>query len=164
MNILEAIKNLENHIANPKDGLPEEVFLFVSRIIPMVNVDLLIKDENKRTLLAWRNDEFCGTGWHIPGGIIRYKEKIETRIQKVAEVEIGAIVKFNPIPISYNEIIINEQKTRGHFISMLFNCFLSEKYIPHNIGINSNDAGYLAWHKSCPDNLIKLHEIYRNYI
>ena len=118
MNILEAIKNLENHIANPKDGLPEEVFLFVSRIIPMVNVDLLIKDENKRTLLAWRNDEFCGTGWHIPGGIIRYKEKIETRIQKVAEVEIGAIVKFNPIPISYNEIIINELKTRGHFTTL----------------------------------------------
>ena len=71
-----AIKFLENQIKNPSKGLPQEIFFFISRITPMINVDLLIKDEKGRTLLAWRDDEFY-KGWHIPGGIIRFKEKTE---------------------------------------------------------------------------------------
>ena len=48
MNISEAIEFLDTEIANPSLGLPEELFIFISRITPMVNVDLLIKDENKK--------------------------------------------------------------------------------------------------------------------
>jgi len=44
MNIHEAIKFLDKQIPNPSLGLPEEVFLFISRTTPIVNVDLLIKD------------------------------------------------------------------------------------------------------------------------
>jgi hypothetical protein len=29
--------------------LPEDLFLFISRLVPMVNVDLLIKDSKNRT-------------------------------------------------------------------------------------------------------------------
>jgi colanic acid biosynthesis protein WcaH len=56
LEIKEIIKLLEAHINNPSEGLPEEVFLFVSRITPMINVDLLIKNERKGTLLTWRDD------------------------------------------------------------------------------------------------------------
>jgi colanic acid biosynthesis protein WcaH len=40
----------------------------------MVNVDLFISDDQGRVLLTWRDDEIFGAGWHIPGGMIRYKE------------------------------------------------------------------------------------------
>ncbi|HIE34487.1 MAG TPA: NUDIX hydrolase [Candidatus Altiarchaeales archaeon] len=163
MDIHEAIEFLEKRISNPSVGLPEEVFLFISRITPMVNVDLLIKDENERTLLSWRDDQYAGVGWHLPGGIVRFKEKIEKRVQKVAENEIGTVVKLDPVPIAINQIICNHD-TRGHFISVLYKCFLSSKYVPKNIGLKPKDVGYLMWHDSCPANLIKIHEIYRNYI
>ena len=88
MDIGEVIKFIDNQISNPSSGLPEELFLFVSRMTPMVNVDLLIKDENGRILLSWRDYKYDGTGWHVPCGIVRYKEKLETRILKVAEKEI----------------------------------------------------------------------------
>ena len=162
MNIHQAIEFLDKQVSNPSLGLPEELFLFISRITPMVNVDLLIKDENGRTLLSWR-DDIHGAGWHIPGGIIRFKEKFETRIQKVAKIEIGAPVKFNPIPIAINQIILNHN-TRGHFISFLYKCFLSSKYIPKNTGLTNADQGYLKWHNFCPANLIKEHGIYKKYI
>ena len=163
MNIHEAIKFLDKQISNPSSGLPEEVFLFISRIIPMVNVDLLIKDENGRILLSWRDDLFVGAGWHLPGGIIRFKEKMEERILKVAEIEIGTVVEFDPVPIAINEIVL-KQKIRGHFISFLYKCFLSNKYIPKNKGLSEKDRGYLKWYEKCPLNLIKVHEIYRKYI
>lgn len=163
MNICEAIRFLDKQIPDPSKGLPEELFLFISRVTPMINVDLLIKDKNDRILLSWRDDQFAGIGWHLPGGIVRSKEKIEKRVLKVAETEIGAAVEFAPAPIAINQIIDSKLKSRGHFISLLYKCFLSGKYIPKNNGLSENEAGYLMWHDSCPSNLIGYHEIYRKY-
>ena len=163
MNVHGAIRFLDRQISNPSLGLPEEIFLFISRTTPLVNVDLLIKDENGRVLLSWRDDQYCGKGWHVPGGIVRFKEKLETRLQKIVETEIGAKVEFDPVPIAINQMI-GERNTRGHFISILYKCFLSGKFTPKNTGLSKNDKGYLMWHDFCPKNLIKVHEIYRNYI
>jgi len=163
MNIRKAIEFLDKQISNPSLGLPEEIFLFISRTTPLVNVDLLIKDENKRTLLAWRDDQYCEKGWHVPGGIVRFKEKLETRVLKVAKAEIGAVVKFDPVSIAINQMMC-ERNTRGHFISILYKCFLSSKFIPKNKGLSEKDPGYLMWHDSCPENLLKVQEIYRDYI
>ena len=85
MTIQEAIKYLEGQIVDPRVGLPSEIFYFITRLTPMVNVDLLIKDENGRSLLSWRDDKFSGSGWHIPGGIVRYKEKMKNRLNEVAK-------------------------------------------------------------------------------
>ena len=163
MNIHKAIEFLEEQIPNPSLGLPEEIFLFISRTTPLVNVDLLIKDENNRTLLSWRDDQYAGKGWHVPGGIVRFKEKLEERVQEVAKKEIGTAVKFDPIPLAINQMIC-ERDIRGHFVSILYKCFLSGKFIPKNKGLSNKDPGYLMWHDSCPTNLIKVHEIYRHYI
>lgn len=65
MKMKDAIDFLDKQISDPSQGLPEEVFLFLSRMTPIVNVDLLIKDEKGRTLLSWRDDIHSGTGWHV---------------------------------------------------------------------------------------------------
>lgn len=155
MTIKQAIDFLEKQIKNPKVGLPEEIFLFLTRLTPMLNVDLLIKDEKNRTLLSWRADSFHKPGWHIPGGIIRYQEKFEKRVREVAKKEIGAMVKFEPEPIALNEIIL-KQKNRGHFVSLLYKCFLPSTFVPKIKG--------LRWHETCPKNLIKVHNIYKKFI
>lgn len=163
MNITDAIVVLEKKVPNPAQGLPDEIFYYISRTTPLVNVDLLIKDEKGRTLLSWRNDQYAGQGWYVPGGIIRFKETLENRLKKVAETEIGAQVEFDPRPLAVNEIIL-KQRTRGHFISFLFKCFLSSGFIPKNKGLKKTNVGYLQWHKFCPDNLLKTHRIYEAYI
>jgi colanic acid biosynthesis protein WcaH len=163
MDVDKAVEILDNQVWNPCLGLPEEIFRFVSRMTPIVNVDLLIKDEDNRTLLAWRDDELSGTGWHVPGGILRYKERLEARVELVIEEEIKAVVKFDPLPIAIHQIH-SVQNTRGHFISILYNCFLSKTFTPQNCGLSNKDQGFLMWHKLCPSNLIKVHEIYRKYI
>ncbi|MFH0926489.1 MAG: NUDIX domain-containing protein [bacterium] len=164
MDSSEAISFLDHHVSNPSDGLPEELFLYISRTTPLINVDLLIKDENGRTLLSWRHERYTGIGWHVPGGIIRFKETMETRIRKVAETEIGTDVDFDPIPMAINQIIHPHQNIRGHFISLLYKCFLNGKFVPQNTGLSRNDNGYIAWHDSCPCELFKFHEIYRQFI
>jgi len=164
MNIVGAIAALEKQVLNSAEGLPEDLFLYISRTTPLVNVDLLIKDETGRTLLSWRDDQYCGQGWHVPGGIVRFRETLEARVKKVAETEIRGDVSFDATPIALNQLIHYERETRSHFISILYKCFLSSVFVPQNKGLSNGDRGYLMWHDFCPGNLIKVHEIYRKYI
>lgn len=164
MTIKDAIAFLDKSVPDSKAGLPDDVFYYISRTTPMVNIDLLIKDENGRTLLSWRDDQYAGKGWHIPGGIVRFKETLETRIKKVAESEIGAKVECDLNPIAINQIFNEECDIRGHFISILYKCSLLSTFIPENKGLKENDPGFLKWHNVCPDDLLKFHEIYRKYL
>ncbi|HPJ92651.1 MAG TPA: NUDIX domain-containing protein [Deltaproteobacteria bacterium] len=165
MKIAEQVHMLESCIENPSDGLPEEIFLFISRITPLVNVDLLIKNEQHQTLLTWRDDGYYPPSWHIPGGIIRYKETAFDRIKAVALNELGTEVTFKSEPVAINEVIHPLREVRGHFISLLYECSIAA---PLDEGLRykkgSPTAGHWAWHSKCPHNIIPVHEMYRNYI
>ena len=160
-----AIDRLDQVTPDPNKGLSDEVFYYISRTTPLINVDLLVRDPQRGVLLSWRNDHHCGAGWHVPGGIIRYKEKIETRIQQVAINELGAVsISTNFIPLAVNEVIVNPQRDRAHFISMLYHCSIDAEYQIDNGGLSQNQPGYLMWHQHCPSDLLVWHEIYRQYI
>ncbi len=159
------IEKLESAIDDPSKGLPEDIFLFISRVTPLVNVDLLIKNEQKQTLLTWRDDGYYPASWHVPGGIIRYMETMAERIRAVAATELGATVDCNHNPLAMNEVLQPNYKNRGHFISFLFQCRLTsplEESTRYSKGVPL--AGEWAWHDTCPDNLIPVHEMYRPYI
>ena len=163
--IKQAIDTIDSLIGDPRRGLPEDLFRFASRITPMLNVDLLIKNDKKQTLLTWRDDGYWKAGWHIPGGVIRYKETIADRIRAVARGELGAEVTFQPCPLAIEEIILPDRKVRGHFISFLYQCSLTTA--PDNaLRYGSGDPlpNQWMWHESCPENIISVHEIYREYI
>jgi colanic acid biosynthesis protein WcaH len=161
----EVIGVLESFMSNPADGLPEELFLFISRVTPLINVDLLIKNEQNQTLLTWRDDGCYPPGWHVPGGIIRYKETIVDRVKMVAKNELGVEVEFYQAPMAINEIIKTTQKNRGHFISLLYKCSLitqpDERLMCKGKSPNPNEW---MWHRYCPADIIPVHEIYRNFI
>jgi len=165
LEINKIIDLLGSSIKNPSEGLPEDMFLFVSRITPIINVDLLIKNEQKHTLLTWRDDGYYPPGWHIPGGIVRYKETISDRINAVAASELGADIKFKKDPLAINEVIHPSRMDRGHFISLLYECTLIsslDKNIKHEKGIPK--PGEWAWHNKCPNDIISVHEMYRKVI
>lgn len=155
-NLMFYIDQIKNSISDPHIGLPEDVFEFISTVTPMVNVDLVVCDKMNQILLSWRDDEHCGTGWHIPGGIIRYKETREDRIIKTALREYGCEVTFDQDPIMVSEIIM-PQEVRGHFICFTYRCYLPEDYkIPDNLLWDEKyssieAAGKLKWHNKNPD-------------
>ena len=95
MNISTAIKYLKKKVLYPSKGLPDDLFYYVSSITPMINVDLLIKNKKGHTLLAWRDDQYAGKGWHIPGGIIRFKESINEGVRIYCDLKkLGAPIEF----------------------------------------------------------------------
>ncbi len=165
MNTADAIAFLDAQVQDPTLGLPDAVFYYISRMTPLVNVDLLIRDDRGRTLLSWRDDQYSGKGWHVPGGVVRFRETLETRIKKVAESEIGTNnIIFEATPMAINQCIHYERNIRSHFISILYACFLPSTFSPDNKDLSSQDAGYLKWHETCPDDLLGFHEMYRKYM
>jgi colanic acid biosynthesis protein WcaH len=159
--ISEILNSLEQ---DPSRGLPEEIFLFVSSLTPMVNVDLLIQEEGGRTLLTWRDDGYYPPGWHIPGGIIRYKEKIENRVKAVARKELEAEIDFDPVPLAVHEIIDARRKARGHFISLLYRCRLVTRLLENRrFQPGRPAADQWMWHEAFPKNMIPPHKIYRSF-
>jgi len=157
--INKLIDELDLVIEEPKLGLPEEVFLFASRITPMVNVDLLIRNTNNEILLTWRGGDYYSPGWHVPGGIVRFKESVYERINKVAKIELGTSVEFETSPIMVNEIIRSPNRAnRGHFISLLFDCKLK------NSPSKQKGYGELKWFGKCPIDIIPVHSMYRDII
>lgn len=165
MHLNDAIKILDAECKNPHLGLSEPVFLLISRLTPLVNVDLLIKDEMGRTLLTWRDDIYHGSGWHIPGGIIRVKEVIHKRIAAVARLELGCKVVFEPCPVAINECIVETRPERAHFISFLYRCKLTTKpsqKLKYQRG--KPQVGMYAFFERSPKNLLKVHHLYKKYI
>lgn len=165
MSLQAHIDAIEAHVEDSSRGLPKEVFYLASRLTPMVNVDLLIKNAEKQTLLTWREDEYYGPGWHVPGGIVRFKETIATRINAVAASELGAKVAFKNAPLQMKEVMHPTRNTRGHFISFLYQCVLLSPVDPsleYRTGRVKNGA--YAWHSGCPDNLIAAHGMYKTFI
>jgi colanic acid biosynthesis protein WcaH len=139
------------------------VFEFVSRITPLVNVDLLIQDPVAGTLLTWRDDEAYGQGWHVPGGIIRFKEMTSDRIKAVAQNELGAEVDADPVPALIYESIA-AQSTRGHFVSLLYRCRLASSLEESRRAVQDPPKrGEWRWHATCPPNLIDVHSHYARF-
>lgn len=159
------IRQLESHIDAAAGGLPDEVFLFLSRVTPLVNVDLLIQDDSRRTLLTWRSDQFFGPGWHVPGGIIRHKERAADRIHQVARLELGAAVTFDPAPVLVNENIRSGWRDRSHAVSLLYRCRLASELDPRRqYTPQSPVPDQWLWHDGCPDNLIREQSAYAAFM
>jgi len=159
----QALAVLDSWASNPASGLPYEVFLLISRLVPMVNVDLLIFDHEGRILLTWRDDEIHGAGWHVPGGMIRYKETAEERIRATAIAELGTEVEFQEPPI-VEQIIEPERRVRGHHISLLYKCrLLSPPNRELRFTPEEPKRGQWAWHSHYPENMIAAHQRYSRF-
>lgn len=155
--ITEAIRIIEDQVEDPGKGLPEDVFLFVSRLTPLINVDLLIRDAQGQILLTWRDDAIFGQGWHVPGGCIRLGESFGDRISAVAKGELDATVAFQQEPLQVYHTVDKTRSSRTHHITLLFDCQLTTGPEPNLMHVpdGSPKAGNWKWHSQCPDDLLQ---------
>jgi colanic acid biosynthesis protein WcaH len=156
----QAMELLDSWAGDPSAGLPYELFLFISSLVPMVNVDLLIQDDAGQVLLTWRDDEIYGAGWHIPGGVIRFSETVEERIRATALEELGAEVTFDPTPVM-EQSVAPARKVRGHHISLVYRCRL--RTVPDEslrFAGGAPSRGQWAWHGRCPADMLPFHKRY----
>ncbi|MFR4128781.1 MAG: NUDIX domain-containing protein [Roseburia inulinivorans] len=153
-----------------RNGLPEELFLFISGIMPIPNVDLLIVNERDELLLTWRDDTYFGKGWHLPGGCIRYGETMLERVHKTAQKELGIDVVPEDEPLLIRDVIVGERpwlqhkNERGHHIAVLYKCRLQKGCAIDNKNVKMGEEGYMKWFSKIPDDILKVHDVYNQIL
>ncbi len=159
----EELRTLEGILAKLSGrgaNLPWPLFRFMTEVMATVNVDLLIQDEQKGVLLAWRDDPF-GAGWHVPGSIIRHREEIAHRISACAREEFGCEVDVAERPIALLQIFDD----RGHSVSLCYQATL--KGNPRKCVLGGDEtpkAGDLRWFATPPAQLYPSHLVYRDML
>ena len=141
-------------------NLPGPLFRFITEVTATANVDLLVRDDEKGLLLAWRDDPF-GVGWHVPGSIIRHREEIAHRLSACARDEFGCEVEVVDRPIALIQIFDD----RSHSVSICYRAALLG--IPSKRVISGDDtpnAGDLCWFASPPAQLYPSHRVYRDVL
>jgi ADP-ribose pyrophosphatase YjhB (NUDIX family) len=161
----QAMQIIDDLVPNSRNGLPEPLFLLTSRLTPLVNVDLLVIHNDGKKLLTWRHDNFYGPGWHIPGGIVRFRETMADRLQKVALLEFGCEVEQVGETLKVTEIFHPDRDIRGHFISHLIPVRLrGELDESHRANLSAPRPGDWAWFESAPVDLISQHRRFIDFL
>ena len=149
-----------------RKGLPEKVFLAVSSILPIANVDLLILDDENRVLLSWRDDKYFGQGWHLPGGCLRFKETMLERVQKTALAELGTEVEVKPTPLAVRDVILGKgedmPRLRAHHLAVLYECRLTHAVHTEQQESKEYEAGSLKWFAQLPPEFLSVHDVYND--
>ena len=161
-----AIELLRKSEIQSEKGLPENLFLLVSALVPLPNIDMLIVNEKGQILLTRRNDEFFQKSWHIPGGCMRYGETMENRIHETAKRELGTDVSFDAEPIAIRDVIRGHniqqkyKRERGHNIAVLYRCYLPKGYQINNGNKVETEDGFIKWFDKLPDDFMKIQHVY----
>jgi len=163
VDLTSLVNEFDAALGDPQQGLAPEVFLMISRMTPMVNVDLLIQDNAGQTLLTWRDDQFFGEGWHLPGGVIRFKEHAADRIIACARQELGVDVTPDAEPLMILETV-RAPRDRGHLISMLYRCRLRGQLDEQQRATSETPAaGAWRWFAQVPSNIVEVQAPYARF-
>lgn len=171
-----AVAEIDRAVGQPHPGrLPLELFLLVSRLVPLFTVDLWIGREDGAVLLTWREDEFFGRGWHVPGSALRLGESTQHRLRECAREELGAEIEAEMLPFDLMEEIQpqigegNDPKARdrAHNVSAAYRCRLLTPPDPARAYASDSgrppEPGQWAWHARCPDELLEVHRCYERH-
>ncbi len=159
----EELRTLEGilvKLTGPGAELPWPLFRFITEVTATPNVDLLVRDPEKGVLFAWRGDPF-GTGWHIPGSIIRHREEIAHRISACAREEFGCEVDAADRPTALVQIFDD----RGHSVSLCYQARLRGTPGRRVLRVDEiPEAGDLCWFTTPPVQLYPSHLVYRDLL
>ena len=100
-------------------GIGKNLFESISSLTPAVSVELIIKSQDQQSnLLTWRDDELYGPGWHVPGGVVRFKETLSSRVDKVLKRKLLHLRQKLTGPLGFTRfLMINETSAVILFVS-----------------------------------------------
>ena len=166
----EAVLQLRSLEPAQQNGLPQELFLLISSLVPLVNVELLVVNEKNQLLLSRRNDRYFEKSWHIPSCYMRIYESFSQCVHATALRELGRDVTFPEVPVAVRNII-REANSRqecpnecGHNVAMLFRSSLPADYMINNGEKGPDDDGFLRWFNVLPENFKKIQMAYADVL
>lgn len=163
---MRAVQLLREGRLDADGGMPQEMFLLLSGLVPLPNVDLLITNNRGQILLTRRQDSWYQNSWHIPGGCMHYAEEFLHCVQETAKRELGSEVIVSPEPVAVRNVIRGVDpakeypRERGHNVAILFKCLMPEGWRIDNGSKTVRDDGFAAWFDVLPEDFMEIQHVY----
>jgi colanic acid biosynthesis protein WcaH len=113
-----------------KQIFSEEKFLNILDATPLVSIDLVIRSERGRILLGKRVNRPAQGLWFVPGGRIRKNERIAEALDRIAQAELGVLLKTAQLLGAYDHIYEDNYHGRPgintHYVVLGFTAKLNE--------------------------------------
>ena len=85
------------HGETMNEPLPKDEFDRIFSRVPRLTVEVLITSEERGVLLALRDVDPCRGMWNLPGGTVRFGERLVEAVRRVAADELGIRVGVGPL-------------------------------------------------------------------
>lgn len=128
--------------------LDEADFLDVVRLTPLVSIDLIVTDGNRRVLLGQRRNRPAQGSWFVPGGRVMKGETLDAAFTRVVRDELGiasvqrsASRLFGVFEHHYDENFAGAAGITTHYVVLAYSITLGGA-VP--IGRFDQHSGY-AW-------------------
>ena len=79
------------------EPLPKDEFDRIFSKVPRLTVEVLVTSEGRGVLLALRDVDPCRGMWNLPGGTVRFGERLIDAVKRVAADELGVSVRVGPL-------------------------------------------------------------------
>jgi 8-oxo-dGTP diphosphatase len=79
------------------EPLTKDEFDWIFSRVPRLTVEVLITSEDRGVLLALRDVDPCRGTWNLPGGTVRFGERLVDAVRRVAAAELGISVRVGAL-------------------------------------------------------------------
>ena len=79
------------------EPLPKDEFDRIFSRVPRLTVEVLITSQERGVLLALRDVDPCRGMWNLPGGTVRFGERLVDAVRRVAADELGVSVRVGSL-------------------------------------------------------------------
>ncbi len=104
--------------------LPEAVLRSVVAHAPLVAIDLVVQDRQRRLLLGWRRNPPARGYWFVPGGRVRKDETLANAFERITETELGEAFQLEQSIFMgvyqhfYSDNFCGESRSPTHYITL----------------------------------------------
>jgi colanic acid biosynthesis protein WcaH len=140
--------------------IQEDLYRKIVRSMPIVCVDLLIRDPAGRTLLLKRNNPPAQDQWWFPGGRVHINESFLEAARRKAFQECGLTLNKEPISLGIFELFFDEGDAKYHSVTNLFEIELGE-FVEIVLDSQSKEFKWVSFAESLS---LDLHKFVKNIL
>ena len=149
-----------------KNFLVEDEWKFCVKNLPIIAIDLIIKNKKSEILMGIRSNNPAKDFFFVPGGRIFKNEKVANAFERISLIELGKSLKINDAKFLnyyehfYQNSLWNSKDISTHYLVLAFeyNSTINDKF-----NLNKQHKSF-KWVSKKNKNDLNIHEYALNYL
>ncbi len=112
------------HDTDDRGLLTEAMLRAIVAHAPLIAIDLIVQDRQRRLLLGWRRNPPARGYWFVPGGRVRKDETLADAFARISTTELGEAYQLEQSVFMgvyqhfYSENFLGEAHSSTHYITL----------------------------------------------